>query len=127
MSVQLNHTIVYVREKNESARFVTEILGLDAPLSIYGFAVVSTGNGVSLDFLSTKDPIYPQHYAFLVSEAEFDQIFERIQRKHVKFWANHAKGSEGQINHNDGGRGFYFEEPSGHLFEVITRPYGSGK
>jgi hypothetical protein len=60
-------------------------------------------------------------------EPEFDQIFERVGRKHIMFWANHAKGGEGQINHNDGGRGLYFEEPSGHLFEVITRPYGSGK
>ena len=48
-------------------------------------------------------------------------------KKKIKFWPNPAKGSEGQINHNDGGRGFYFEDPSGHVLEVITRPYGSGK
>ena len=125
MGAQLNHTVVYVRDKHRSAGFVSEILGLTVPSELYSFTVVKAANSVSLDFLSTKDTISPQHYAFLVSEAEFDQIFERIQKNFIKFWANHRKTGEGRINHNDGGRGFYFEEPSGHLFEVITRPYGS--
>jgi catechol 2,3-dioxygenase-like lactoylglutathione lyase family enzyme len=127
MSVQLNHTVVYVRDKNESAAFVAEILGLGKPTSMYSFTIVTAANGVSLDFLSTSNTLSPQHYAFLITEEEFDLVFERIVKKNITFWADHAKGGEGQINRNDGGRGFYFEEPSGHWLEVLTRPYGSGR
>ena len=65
-----------------------------------------------------------QHYAFLVSEQEFDQIFGRIQARKVKYWADPGQKQEGEINHHFGGRGVYFEDPSGHLLEIITRPYG---
>ena len=70
--------------------------------------------------------ISPQHYAFLVSESEFDQIFDRVRERSLPYWADPAQSQTGEINHNDGGRGFYFEDPNGHFLEVITRPYGSG-
>jgi catechol 2,3-dioxygenase-like lactoylglutathione lyase family enzyme len=73
------------------------------------------------------DAIQPQHYAFLVGEEEFDQIFGRIKARGLKYWADPGQTRAGRINHHDGGRGVYFEDPSGHLLEVITRPYGSGK
>ena len=66
-----------------------------------------------------------RHYAFLVSDDEFDQIFARIQARGLKYWADPGRTEEGRINHHFGGRGVYFEDPSGHLMEIITRPYGA--
>jgi catechol 2,3-dioxygenase-like lactoylglutathione lyase family enzyme len=127
MVAQLNHTIVAARDKHESARFLSEILGLPAPEEFGHFVVVPTGNGVSLDFADTDEKIAAQHYAFLITEDEFDEVFARIQERSITFWPNPWRGDEGQINHRDGGRGFYFEDPSGHYLEVLTRPYGSGE
>jgi catechol 2,3-dioxygenase-like lactoylglutathione lyase family enzyme len=128
MVVQLNHTIVGARDKHESAAFLTEILGLPAPVAFGHFLVVNLDNGVSLDFddVGPEAEVVPQHYAFLISEAEFDHVHERVVARGLTIWPNPWQGNEGQINHNDGGRGFYFEDPSGHFLEVLTRPYGSG-
>jgi catechol 2,3-dioxygenase-like lactoylglutathione lyase family enzyme len=127
MSIELNHTIVHVRDKRESATFMTEILGLPPPEPFYHFLVVRTANGVSLDFLSTDEEITIEHYAFLVSEAEFDAIFARIKARDLPFWADPRAQRAGEINRNDGGRGLYFKDPSGHMLEIITKPYGSPK
>ncbi|HZX54711.1 MAG TPA: VOC family protein, partial [Ilumatobacteraceae bacterium] len=69
---------------------------------------------------------HPQHYAFLITEAEFDEVFARVQERGIPYWPHPWRADEGTINHNDGGRGFYFEDPSGHFLEVLTQPYGSG-
>ena len=126
MSAKLNHTIVLVRNKQQSAEFLAEILGSEPPTPLYGFLAVNTGNDVSLDFCESDSSIAPQHYAFLVTEAEFDEIFGRIKARGLQFWAEHTREGEGAINRRDGGRGVYFEEPSGHFLEILTRPYGSG-
>ena len=126
MTVQLNHTIVGVRDKLESATFVSEILGLPQPVPFGPFLVVEMDNGVSLDFQDWGDSVAGQHYAFLISEPEFDEIFGRIQERGLTYWPDPHQSVAGQINHHDGGRGVYFEDPSGHLLEIITRPYGSG-
>jgi len=126
MAVEFNHTIVWSRDKAESAAFLARILGLPAPANWGPFAIVATENGVNVDFLEKDGEIAPQHYAFLVSEAEFDQIFGRIKEEGLTYWADPAQSRKGEINHHDGGRGVYFKHPDGHLLEVITRPYGSG-
>ena len=126
MTVQLNHTIVWCRDQKKSAAFATEILGLPEPVRFGPFLVVEVANGVSLDYGETEDPITSQHYAFLISEDEFDEIFGRIRERGVNYWADPGRRRPGEINHNDGGRGVYFEDPDGHFLEVITRPYGSG-
>ena len=126
MNVEFNHTIIHARDKLASATFLSEILGLPAPAPFFHFLVVKTANGVSLDFIGTDETFDLQHYAFLVSEREFDQIFARIRERQLKFWADPAKTITGEINHHEGGRGVYFSDPSGHLLEIITRPYGSG-
>lgn len=125
MSTQLNHTIVWCRDKVRSATFLAETLGLPPPEPFGPFMVVQVDNGVSLDFRDTAGKIAPQHYAFLVGEEDFDPIFGRIQARSCQFWADPGKQREGEINHHDGGRGVYFEDPDGHLLEIITRPYGS--
>jgi catechol 2,3-dioxygenase-like lactoylglutathione lyase family enzyme len=126
MAVQLNHTIVRSRDKRESATFLSEMLGVAAPVPFGPFFVVEADNGVSLDFADEDGDIVPQHYAFLVGEDEFDQIFGRIQAAGLDYFADPAGRLKGEINHHDGGRGVYWADPSGHWLEIITRPYGSG-
>jgi catechol 2,3-dioxygenase-like lactoylglutathione lyase family enzyme len=123
MAVQLNHTIVAARDKRASAAFLADLLGLAAPTTYGPFAVVALDNDVSLDFLDDAD-VHPRHYAFLVSEAEFDDIFGRIRARGLDFWADPFERSPGEINTNDGGRGVYWNDPDGHKLEIITRPYG---
>jgi catechol 2,3-dioxygenase-like lactoylglutathione lyase family enzyme len=125
MAVRLNHTIVAARDRDASARFLTEMLGLSAPLRLGPFAVVQLGD-TSLDYMETEAEIVSQHYAFLVSEVEFDEIFARICERHLPYWADPGRQHRDQINGWDDGRGLYFDDPNGHLLEIITRPYGSG-
>lgn len=126
MAVELNHTIVPAREGAESATFLAEILGLDPPRPFGPFLAVDVANGVTLDFDEREDDVEPGHYAFLISEPEFDEILARIRARGHEIWADPGRNTAGEINHHDGGRGVYFEDPSGHLLEIITRPYGSG-
>ena len=126
MAVQLNHTIVAARDRLASASFLAEILGLPAPKSWGPFAMVEVDNGITLDYMEA-DEVTPQHYAFLVSETEFDEIFGRIRERGLTYWADPFHQRPGEINTNDGGRGVYWEDPSGHFLEIITRPYGSGQ
>ncbi len=126
MTVEFNHTIIWARDSKASARFLAEVLGLPAPVRFGPFEVVTTANGVSLDFMGSEDEIQSRHFAFLVSESEFDAIFGRIRERGLSYWADPARNKVSEINHHDGGRGVYFEDPNGHLLEIITRPYGSG-
>jgi catechol 2,3-dioxygenase-like lactoylglutathione lyase family enzyme len=125
VSVQLNHTIVWCRDRRRSAGFLTGLFGLPPATEFGPFLVVELGNGVSLDFHAVDGAVAKQHYAFLVSEAEFDQIFGRIHARGLAYWADPSRQRPGEINHNDGGRGVYFEDPDGHFLEIITRPYGA--
>ena len=129
MTVLLNHTIVWCRDKKESARYLTDTLGLPEAKPFGPFMVVEMGNEVSLDYHDVDaraGEIASQHYAFLVSEAEFDEIFSRIEAGQ-DYWADPGLGRKGEINRRDGGRGLYFKDPDGHVLEILTRPYGSGR
>ena len=124
MAVQLNHHIVWCRDKRRSAAFLTEMLGLP-PANPFGpFLVVELDNGVSLDFHDVEGDIRTQHYAFLITEDDFDAVYGRIVERGIDHWADPMQHRPGEINHNDGGRGVYFVDPDGHFLEVITRPYG---
>ena len=126
MTVQLNHTIIPAKDKKESARFLSEVLGLPEPFPFGPFMAVQV-DSLTLDYVDVGDKeIEPRHYAFLVSEEEFDQIFGRIQARQIPYWADPHANTPQEINHNDGGRGCYFPDPDGHWLEVLTRPYGSG-
>ncbi|MEV7287118.1 VOC family protein [Streptomyces sp. NPDC093252] len=126
MTVQLNHTIVAARDKHASARFLADLLGLRVRPEYGPFVPVEIPNGVTLDYMDTSGPITTQHYAFLVSEDDFDTVFDRIRRAGLTYWADPYHRREGEINHLDGGRGVYFDDPNGHSLELLTRPYGSG-
>ena len=126
MAVQLNHTIVHARDSEKTAGFWIEVLGLPKATRFGPFQVVQAANGVSLDVMDAEGEVSGPHYAFLVSEPEFDEIFGRIQAGEVPHWADPGQSRPNQINTRDGGRGVYFLHPDGHFLEILTRPYGSG-
>ncbi|MFC4008662.1 VOC family protein [Nonomuraea purpurea] len=124
MSVHLNHTIVEAKDRDGTAAFLVDVLGLE-PAPVYGpFRVVSLGNGVSLDVVQAGETVHPQHYAFLVGEEEFDEILGRIKSRGLTYWADPFHQEPDRINTNDGGRGVYWSDPNGHNLEIITVPYG---
>ena len=125
MAVQLNHTIVHATDKQASAAFLSEILGLSEPVAFGPFLGVETANGVTLDFIETDEDFDTQHYAFLVAEEEFDEIFGRIRERGLEYWADPGRTEPGRINTHWGGRGVYWADPDGHYLEIITRPYGN--
>jgi len=123
MTVELNHTIIPAKDKWASAKFLADILNLEAGPEWGHFVPVKTDNGVTLDFSDSTD-FNPRHFAFLVSEAEFDAALARIRAAGVAHYANFRRERPGEINHLYGGRGVYFDDPNGHLMELITQPYG---
>lgn len=127
MAVELNHLIIWCNDKERSSTFLAEILGRPAPKEFYHFRVVELDNGVSLDFMQKDGPVSRQHYAFLIGEEEFDGVFSRVKTAGLTYWPDPARSRPNEINHNDGGRGMYFEDPDGHFLEVLTRPYGNAK
>ena len=125
MAVQLNHTIVWCTDQRRSAAFLAEMLGRPPARRFMHFLVVDMDNGVSLDFYEKTGDVALQHYAFLIGEADFDGVYGRIRERGLAHWADPARTRPGEINRHWGGRGVYFQDPDGHLLEVITRPYGA--
>ncbi|MGF1424988.1 VOC family protein [Kitasatospora sp. LaBMicrA B282] len=124
MTVELNHTIIHARDNRESAEFLAGILGLEVGAAWGPFVPVATANGVTLDFASVPaEKIVMQHYAFLLSDEEFDAAFERIRQAGLAYWADPEQKLLGQLNHHHGGRGLYFMDPAGHGMEILTRAY----
>jgi catechol 2,3-dioxygenase-like lactoylglutathione lyase family enzyme len=128
VTISFNHTIVAAEDKQHSAYFLTWLFGLPDPVPAGHFLAVELDHGVTFDFAEPPPgaDIAPQHYAFLVSEDDFDAIYGRITERGIEHWADPRQSAHG-INRNDGGRGTYFLDPSGHYLEIITRPYGSGR
>ena len=127
MKPQLNHLIVWSKDRRAAAEFFSDIAGMGPPTEFGHFTQVETGNGVTLDFADTNGTPGGMHLAFLVTERQFDEIFGRIVDKELSYWADPRRSQPGQINHHDGGRGVYFSDPHTNVgWEIITRPYGSG-
>lgn len=126
MSIDLNHTIVHAHDREVSARFLADLFGWEVGAPYGPFLPLQTDNGVALDYYTVGPDaeIAPAHYAFLVSEQEFDEIWGRIKDRGITYYPEPFMQHENQINHNDGGRGLYFLDPSGHGMEILTVPYG---
>lgn len=125
MPVHLDHTIVPSRDKEASARWFAEIMGLEYKGPWGHFAPVHIDEHLSLDFdeWGEEESFQTHHYAFLVSDPEFDDIFERVQDKQIVYGSGPRDNENMEINHRHHGRGFYFKDPNGHLLEVITHTY----
>lgn len=119
MSIVLDHTIVPARDKEESARFFARIFGLPYDGAVSHFAPVRVNETLTLDF-DTDTDFEPHHYAFKIGEADFDGIFERVQREGIPYGSSHFSLDNMKINRRNGGRGFYFRDPNGHVLEVLT-------
>jgi catechol 2,3-dioxygenase-like lactoylglutathione lyase family enzyme len=120
MTVELNHIIVPARDKLASARFLAGILGLPTGPPLGPFIPIRVGNAVTLDYADATD-FHSHHCAFLVGDEEFDAAFARIRNQAIPFYADPHHTMPGEMNHHNGGRGFYFEDPNGHNMELLTR------
>jgi len=122
--VHFNHLAVAAKDKQQSARFLKDLLGLPEP-TIWGpFLSLTLDDGIRLDYAEPGVEFPGQHYALLVSDDVFDRAVKRIKANSVPFWAGPGH-TPGEINTNHGGRGVYFDDPAGHHFELITQPYGA--
>ena len=121
-----NHQIVWAQDAQVSADFLAQLMGLQPATKLGHFVMVRVSPELTFDFMSTDREIMPQHYAFLVAEDEFDEVFGRVRSRGLAYWSDPRHHDEGNINRLDDGRGVYFNDPSGHELEIITRPYGSG-
>jgi extradiol dioxygenase family protein len=104
MAVSLNHTIVHARDPDAAACFLAEMLGLPAPRRLAHFTVVQVGE-TSLDFLASDGNVASRHFAFLMTEPEFDAVLARLQSHGLPYWADPFRREAGQINRWDDGRG----------------------
>jgi catechol 2,3-dioxygenase-like lactoylglutathione lyase family enzyme len=118
--IHLNHTIVPAHDKAVAARFFAQMFGLAAGPATGPFVPVKVDDRLTLDF-DDADTFEPHHYGFLVGDDEFDQILERVARASIPFGAGPEAGWNRAINHLNGGRGVYFQDPNGHSYEGFTR------
>lgn len=125
MEIVLDHTIVHASDPAATAAFMSEIFGIEPARQLAHFTVLKIGP-TSLDYLPGEGAVLPRHFAFRVSEADFDAIFARIKERKISYWADPFHKEPNAINRWDDGRGLYFDDPDGHLLEIITRSYGSG-
>ena len=122
MAIILNHTIVPARDKVVSARFFSKIFGLSFDENaVEYFAPVQVNETLTLDFHDDVDRFDIHHYAFHVSDAEFDAIFKRVQEAGIPFGSGPQSLEDKKLNSWNGGRGVYFRDPNGHILELLTR------
>lgn len=127
MKPQLNHLIVWSKDRRAAAEYFAELTGMGPTTEFAHFSQVETGNGVTLDFADAHGEPRGVHLAFLVTEQQFDEIFGRILERELPYWADPGRSKPREINTNDGGRGVYFGDPYTNVgWEILTRPYGSG-
>jgi catechol 2,3-dioxygenase-like lactoylglutathione lyase family enzyme len=119
MAIVLDHTIVPAHHNEASAGFFARIFGLRFEGAVSHFAPVRVNDTLVLDF-DTRATFDPHHYAFKVSNPEFDAIFQRVRDEGIPYGSGPRSSDDMAINHRDGGRGFYFKDPNGHLLEVMT-------
>jgi catechol 2,3-dioxygenase-like lactoylglutathione lyase family enzyme len=120
MSVELNHTIVWSTDKESSARFFAEVLGLTVDPPMGPFVPLRLSNGITLDFADALE-VQSQHYAFLLSDDEFTAAFDRLCGLGIPYYADPMHTRSQEVNQDHGARGLYFESTDGHNLEILTR------
>lgn len=120
MTAALNHTIVYARDRDASAQFIAELLGVAVAEPLGSFRPVPLGNGVTLDYMQRSGEVTAQHYAFVVDDETFDTARADLDRQGITIFADPGHQQPGEINTRWGGRGMYFDDPNGHNMELMT-------
>ena len=122
MTITLNHTIVWAHDKEGAARFFADIFGLRFEGSSGHFAPVRVNDTLTLDFADANGTIASQHYAFRVSDTEFDAILHRVKDAGLSFGSGPRSLEDGKLNDWNGGCGFYYKDHDGHVIELMTVP-----
>lgn len=124
MSVELDHAIVPVRNRRAAAELLAYLLDVPCAESGTGpFSAVYVNDGLTLDFDEADGPFPVQHYCFRVSEEEFDGILARIRARGIEYRSTPHGPVDMEINTQHGGRIVYWNEPQGHVWEVLTVSY----
>jgi catechol 2,3-dioxygenase-like lactoylglutathione lyase family enzyme len=121
MPITLNHTIVPSHDKEQSAQFFARIFGVNYTGPVGHFAQVRVNADLAFDY-DNRDRFESHHYAFVVNDQEFDDIFGRLKSEGIKYGSGPGSPTDADINHRRGGRGVYFADPDGHLLEIMTVP-----
>ncbi|MBO0763610.1 MAG: VOC family protein [Hyphomicrobiaceae bacterium] len=122
MAITLNHTIVPARDKAAAARLFAELFGLTYEDGKGYFAPVKVNDGLTFLFSDESPDFESHHYAFHVSDAEFDAIFGHVREAGLVYGSAPWSAQDGKLNDWGGGRGVYFKTPDGHLLELMTVP-----
>jgi catechol 2,3-dioxygenase-like lactoylglutathione lyase family enzyme len=122
MAIQLDHLIVPSRDPVAAATALAGLLDVPWEESQGPFTPVYVNETLTLDF-ADRAPFEPHHYCFRVSDAEFDAIFGRIQAARVPYRSSPLGETDMQINHRLGGKGIYWQDADGHLWEILTVSY----
>ena len=120
MAIKLDHTIVPARDKLASAEFFADMFGLTVKPGY--FVQVRINDELTLDFSEHAGPVQSNHYAFHVTDAEFDEVLNRVKDRGIRYGSGPRSHTDGQLNTRRGGRGFYFQDPNGHMLELMTVP-----
>ena len=120
MAITLNHTIVPAKDKESAAKFFANIFGLNYEGPMGHFAPVRVNADLTLDF-DNAESFEHHHYAFHVSDEDFDAIFKRVQEAGIPWGSGPRDAANRQVNTRKGGRGVYFRDPDGHMLELLTR------
>jgi catechol 2,3-dioxygenase-like lactoylglutathione lyase family enzyme len=120
MAIELNHTIVPAYDKELSAQFFSAVFGLKYAGSTGHFAALRVNETLTFDFENVKS-FERHHYGFLVSDREFEDILQRVKERNIVYGSDPWHLDDRQLNQWNGGRGFYFRDVNGHLFELLTR------
>jgi hypothetical protein len=118
--ISLDHHIVPTRDRDGSARWLSEILGLPAPSLDGPFASVALSGDTKLYFAPWEQQVVGQHYAFAVGDDDFDRIVDRLDGAGIEHWADHTASEPGTVRRDSTGNGVYFFHPDGHLLEVLS-------
>ncbi len=122
MAIILNHTIVPAHDKVASAKFFARMFGLPFDENAVGyFAPVRVNETLTLDFHDDVERFEIHHYAFHVSDQEFDAIFKRVREAGIPYGSEPSNLENNELNSWNGGRGVYFRDPNGHILELLTR------
>ena len=124
MPIQLDHILVQSHDRVASAKLLAELLGVPwAESGVGPFSPVFVNEGLTLDFDESEGAFPPLHYCFRVSQAEFDAILGRIKAAGIQFRSAVHGPVDLKINTAHGGSIVYWNEPGGHVWEMLTESY----